>query len=81
MTPFDISAVRGLLTHDCDGRATRALIRCLRAAAEPLSQALQDSLSPEDHQLRQRLLEDARQAELSLATAWKRLHPGRALER
>jgi len=80
MESLDIAGVRRLLEHDREGHATRALIRCLRVATLPVSQALAESLSREDQDLRERLLDDAKQAERALQSTWQRLHPGQVLD-
>jgi uncharacterized membrane protein len=79
MEPLDFAAVRQLLAQDLDGQAVRAIIRCLRQTCGPMSQALGESLSPEDRKLGVKLLDDARQTEMTLAAAWRRMHPGRSL--
>lgn len=74
---IEVNDIRGLIARDSECRATSAIVRWLRDAAQPLSGMLRESLSFDDHKLSGELLQSVAKAERSIIAAWEEAHPGR----
>lgn len=77
MAEIEVADIRKIIAGDGECRATSAIVRWLRDAAQPLSRMLQESLSFEDHKLSRELLQSVAKAERSIIAAWEDTHPGR----
>lgn len=73
----DIVELRKVLREDEQGDATRAMIQSLRDAEAPIAASLRGTLSREEYQVSEDLLQALQTAEQVLKTAWLKAHPGR----
>jgi len=73
----DIVELKKVLRDDDRGDATRALIQSLRDAGAPIAVSLRGSLSREEYQISDDLLQALQTAEQVLSKAWQDAHPGR----
>lgn len=73
----DIVELKKVLREDERGDATRALIQSLRDAGTPIAASLRGTLSRDEYQVSDDLLQALQTAERVLMTAWLQAHPGR----